>query len=358
MITSVKIATMNYVRELVYNILLYIETIFTKHGIYKIIVLSVGLVHCLYMAVFFVAGFDFMGWVNVGSIVWYSYAFCLTRKEKNKQAFMLTILEVYFHAVLASRFFGGNSLFILPLFGIYMLQFIAFKNILINICVIILSIIALIVAFTHGGSIEIDSDVLYFFIVMNSIIVSVFISFFGIIFSFQGDNIEEIKKKYYSDWLTGLNNRKYVEEKMFKELGGLDSCAVCICDIDNFKSINDTFGHDIGDIVLKIVSNMIKQHASTFSCEVARWGGEEFMLKLNNTNKIITQNFFNNMRKAIEAKYIPEINSNITVTFGVCYVKNPNTYSVQNYFKLSDKLLYDGKKDGKNRVIFKEYKES
>lgn len=356
MLTSVKIFAIEHIRNVIYNILLYIEKMFTRYGIYRVMVFSIGLVHCLYAGVFFATNFTFMGLVNIGSIVWYSYAFYLAKCNKNKQAFMVTILEVYFHAVLASSFFGGGSLFILPLFGIYLLQFIAFKNISTNICILILSVVALIIAFTHGPSVELSNEVLYVFIVMNSIIVSIFISFFGIIFSFQGDNIEEIRKKYYIDWLTGLNNRKYVEEKMFKDIEKLQSCAICICDIDNFKKINDVYGHDVGDIVLKDVVGVMKQHTESFGCEIARWGGEEFMLKLNNSNKIITQNFFENMRKVVELKYIPEIHSSITITLGICYVKNPNIFSIQKYFKLADEMLYEGKNSGKNKVTIKEYK--
>lgn len=354
---DIKTLTVERMCRLIHELLLYIENIFTKHGLCKVIVFSVGIVHCIYASVFFAAGYQLMGLVNIGSIGWYCYAFYLAKNKKNRQAFMATVLEVYFHAVLASSFFGGGSLFILPLFGIYMLQFIAFKNVFTNICIIVLSIVALIVSFAHGPTVYINSDTLYFFIVMNSIIVSVFISFFGIIFSFQGDSIEEIRKKYYIDWLTGLNNRKYVEERMFSNIEECKNLTICICDIDNFKNINDKYGHDVGDVVLKRVAELLKREACSFDCEVARWGGEEFIFKIANANALISQNFFENVRHSVEEKYIQEIKSNITITLGVCYVKSPDPMLINKYFKASDNLLYKGKNSGKNKAVFSVYKD-
>jgi diguanylate cyclase (GGDEF)-like protein len=89
------------------------------------------------------------------------------------------------------------------------------------------------------------------------------------------ENIETIKRQANTDYLTELFNRRYFFETLTPIVKSLVPQTLAMMDIDHFKSVNDNYGHDIGDEVLKIVANLLKEHFPA-PCVVARLGGEEF----------------------------------------------------------------------------------
>ncbi|XPV54933.1 MAG: GGDEF domain-containing protein [Halarcobacter ebronensis] len=120
-----------------------------------------------------------------------------------------------------------------------------------------------------------------------------------------------------------------------------------IFDIDNFKNFNDDFGHNVGDEVLKIISKVllenIREHDS-----VARWGGEEFLVLLPQTDELGAKNVAEKIRKAIESYKRDDIPRQITASFGVTRFKEDDNET--SVLKKADDALYKAKKEGKNRV--------
>ncbi|WP_417326856.1 diguanylate cyclase [Halarcobacter sp.] len=153
------------------------------------------------------------------------------------------------------------------------------------------------------------------------------------------------------DQLTGLFNRQKFNEIFKKEIKREkrynNSLSLIIFDIDNFKNFNDDFGHNVGDEVLKIISKVllenIREHDS-----VARWGGEEFLVLLPQTDELGAKNVAEKIRKAIESYKRDDIPRQITASFGVTRFKEDDNET--SVLKKADDALYKAKKEGKNRV--------
>ena len=166
-------------------------------------------------------------------------------------------------------------------------------------------------------------------------------------FRIANDRLEEISG---TDPLTGLYNRRWLEKNIsicldnYKRYG--IKFSVLILDIDNFKTINDRYGHQKGDKILVNIANILKSTSRT-SDYCARWGGEEFIVILPNTdiNGAITK--AEKLRSEIESTH--EMPAHITCSFGVAG-QDENDESCDGIIKRADSALYNAKDMGKNRV--------
>ncbi len=143
------------------------------------------------------------------------------------------------------------------------------------------------------------------------------------------------------DALTGLSNRRAL--KRVREFSG-----VLMMDIDDFKSVNDTFGHAIGDAVLKKVGSIIKTHtrAKDYPC---RFGGDELCIVFVDCDEEIIRTRAEAIRKSVMASaVIPGSDHEITVSIG--YSFNTETEPLQDVMKEADIALYKSKEEGKNRI--------
>lgn len=156
------------------------------------------------------------------------------------------------------------------------------------------------------------------------------------------------------DYLTGLGNRRFFELALDRELDiaqqGDSPLGLIMIDIDNFKLINDNYGHQIGDEVLKNVSNLIKNHTRgvDISC---RYGGEEFAVILPGTDCLVIRDVAERIRSAVGNSqfFIDKKVLGVTISAGVsCFPKDAVTE--ENLIKTADERLYSAKKTGKNKV--------
>jgi diguanylate cyclase (GGDEF)-like protein len=157
------------------------------------------------------------------------------------------------------------------------------------------------------------------------------------------ENILDLSNK---DFLTGLYNRRYFFIEMDRVFDKNAEKTVCIMDIDHFKRVNDTYGHDGGDAVLKLVARLLKAYVGKKGF-VSRFGGEEFCIYLSEK---VCGEFFEGMRRMIEDSVIDfdGVDIKITASFGVTSVSGK---SVDAMITEADSLLYDAKTSGRNRVI-------
>jgi len=158
----------------------------------------------------------------------------------------------------------------------------------------------------------------------------------------------------FKDYLTGLNNRLYFNEMSKQQLQlakrGNYIFSITFIDIDYFKNINDTYGHDVGDEVLKEVAKSIQKY-SRDSDLVFRFGGEEFIVLMPNTSLKGTIITANKLRLAITKNLMANKQLNLTTSFGVtAYQKSDKT--IEEIVKRSDTLLYQAKEKGRNRVEY------
>jgi len=161
-----------------------------------------------------------------------------------------------------------------------------------------------------------------------------------------------VRKRAYVDKLTNVYNRNYLHE--LEDFVNLDDYIMATLDIDHFKKVNDTYGHDVGDTILKQVSNVITLSIRKKDDIVIRYGGEEFLIlsKIKRDDELSALNVIERIFRHIQENkfYITEKDHiNITVSIGVNLVPHKSrTFS--EAFKLSDIALYNAKNKGRNNI--------
>ncbi len=155
-----------------------------------------------------------------------------------------------------------------------------------------------------------------------------------------------------TDPLTTIYNRGKFEIELNKEINRVmryntESFSLIFFDIDNFKKINDTYGHLRGDYVLKTIATLFKE-SLRITDVFARWGGEEFVIIMSHTALQEAAYVAEKLRQKIEAQDLEDI-GNVTCSFGVSEFVKGDT--VQTLILRVDNLMYEAKKHGKNRVV-------
>jgi diguanylate cyclase (GGDEF)-like protein len=126
---------------------------------------------------------------------------------------------------------------------------------------------------------------------------------------------------------------------------------VAVGDIDNFKVINDTFGHDAGDIVLKTFADVLKRN--TRSSDICgRLGGDEFLMVITHVEQDHVETTVNRFREQFAALSFPLQGQSVRVTasFGVSGVRTKNTEDINTLVRKADQMLYEAKRSGRNLV--------
>lgn len=162
--------------------------------------------------------------------------------------------------------------------------------------------------------------------------------------------LEKVERLANTDHLTQIYNRVFFSQVVAYELDKQSRItlplSLMILDIDHFKNVNDTFGHDVGDAVLKGVSSLVNNNIRKTDT-LARWGGEEFVILMPNTtleNAILVAE---NLRVLIEQTSMPPV-VKLTCSFGLTqYVDEDD---IGCFVKRADEALYTAKQTGRNRV--------
>lgn len=158
-----------------------------------------------------------------------------------------------------------------------------------------------------------------------------------------------------TDHLTQLPNRSHIHWRFDKIVKTHTNLCLVLADIDNFKNINDSYGHLVGDDVLRIISEQLSQNLRKVDV-VGRWGGEEFVMLLPNTTSEQAKIIVERIRKNIEAMSFPISTTSgtfsTTISFGICDFP-VNDRTITDYIDAADKALYQAKNNGRNQsVIF------
>ncbi|MCR4605335.1 MAG: GGDEF domain-containing protein [Eubacterium sp.] len=201
------------------------------------------------------------------------------------------------------------------------------------------------------------------FSIINSILVFLFIFAFILVYAINAYQMQdEMKKRALNDQLTGLTNRRAMHELLdekISKVGPEDNLAIAIFDIDFFKKVNDTYGHDAGDEVLKkFATKLVGVGTSMIGTESARWGGEEFLLVFFPLRKLSMGQFkaeiidiVEKIRRSVSADQVDYKGQRIqiTMTAGVAFYRYGD--DEMKLFKEADELLYYGKENGRNQVV-------
>ena len=168
---------------------------------------------------------------------------------------------------------------------------------------------------------------------------------------------DELQIKAIHDALTGLLNRGAIFEFLIAEKQRSSrrnyDLSVIMIDIDNFKSLNDSYGHIAGDYVLREVASRLQNNCRGYDM-IGRYGGEEFLVVLPETSHKDACMVAERMRKNLEKDPIitDSVTLNVTASFGVSSKNSIDACSVMEFIKVADKGLYEAKANGKNCVRF------
>ncbi|KZL91615.1 diguanylate cyclase [Clostridium magnum] len=167
---------------------------------------------------------------------------------------------------------------------------------------------------------------------------------------------KELKEAACTDFLTGLLNRRHIDQvlkNLFNDCNQ-DTSSLLLMDLDYFKKINDTYGHDQGDIVLKGVAKILKNSIRN-SDTVARYGGEEFIAILPSASKKAAFSIAERIRINIEQKIFNLNGQEIHITISIgsaTLIREENKYQIlEEWIQAADKALYKAKNNGRNLVV-------
>jgi len=162
--------------------------------------------------------------------------------------------------------------------------------------------------------------------------------------------IKKLHLQVHTDMLTGLRNRKYFYAKL-SELKSKAPVSLILIDIDNFKSINDTYGHIAGDLVLQQFAGILQSNTRKNDV-IARWGGEEFAVILPQTNAKEAFKIADRIRRIVENHLFSyeTIICKITVSAGITSTKEAADIGIEQFIKIADGALYKAK-EKKNFIV-------
>lgn len=340
---------------------------------YKLIIYSIGMVHIVLFVLFLSLHIWPMVVFNVGSIVVYLKCIDIIKcgyEHEIIKVFYMTYWEIIIHSFIATICVGwrfGFPQYIIGLipFGYYMCATLLEGRQRYVIAtslglIAALSFIACRSLSLFVGSIfqlELPAFAELLIYIFNSICNFVFLFMVTVIFVWDMQRITlQLRSQNVAldnmasvDPLTGLYNRRSMQDFLDQALKAETDFSLIMCDIDNFKRVNDTYGHDFGDVVLKEIAHIAQKQVSDKGY-VCRWGGEEILIlsndRLDHTCETaecirhdVEEHIFCCRGKALHC----------TLTLGVAGHRVGN--AVEDTIKHADSRLYYGKQNGKNRVV-------
>ena len=213
----------------------------------------------------------------------------------------------------------------------------------------ILIVIMYLVSTAHAAYIgpvyEIDPVYAGIFGLINSLIVIGFLTYYsGLMIRKIIDSDIKLTERANTDRLTHLYNRHYMMKRLGEAYDDDRDHYIAMIDVDNFKQINDKYGHSAGDQVLKKIAAAMSEVCS--DCKVSRWGGEEFLILTDDGTETIEK-----LRKAVEDISLEYEGQEIKVTITAGVEEKDKSVALNKWIVAADEKLYKGKQNGKNIVV-------
>ncbi|MDI1258218.1 GGDEF domain-containing protein [Aquabacterium sp.] len=318
-----------------------------------------GFTHLAFLVLFHVNGIRDMALVNVGSILCYVLTFVLALRHQVTLAWMLITTEVVGHAVLAVYYIGWDSGFHIYIMCVPPVMVVSTLPVWRGKVPVVTGLMALYLWLDYARRdatplFELDRPVLngvHYFTVVTALTILVLLA--GMYYRFVLQSEQQLREMATTDPLTRLRNRRSVLDTSVAEAAKQRRdgrpLSFILCDVDHFKMVNDTHGHQAGDDVLKAVAKILRSGVREVD-HAARWGGEEFLLLLPETASPGAELVANRLREAISELQVPGKDGplKVTMTFGISnlHLNEP----IEQAIARADKALYQGKRGGRNRV--------
>lgn len=169
--------------------------------------------------------------------------------------------------------------------------------------------------------------------------------------------IDRLNKVSTTDALTGLQNRRYLDDRLALTLANCRAIntpvSLIMIDIDHFKQVNDTYGHQHGDVIIQGVANILLSHIRRNSDFAVRYGGEEMLLCFSGVSLAACLAIADRIHKQIQAASFAHNGqqASVTVSMGIGESQVDGTYDKDTLIAIADKRLYEAKKAGRNRIV-------
>ncbi|HFU73921.1 MAG TPA: GGDEF domain-containing protein [Helicobacteraceae bacterium] len=318
------------------------------------------LVHIILIAIFTFYNLIDLAILNIFSTLAWLYGRDLNNDGNQPMAIIFLSAEAIIHAIFAVAILGWQSGF-----QYYLLTALIFNLFRHNITLtqtlglitIFLGTFTTLHFFTADETYTKLTPFMYDFIFYANMLIALTVMCF-ITYTFNQattDAETTITQRANTDYLTGLHTRRSfsddVDGDIKRSLINKKDSVVIMADIDHFKSINDTYGHDSGDKVLKEIAQRLKENLR-FCDKVYRWGGEEFLIVLTNISLEDAKQVAQTLREDVQAAtfIFNDIEVHITMTFGIAPL-NEKHPDINTVIKQADSALYKGKQNGRNCII-------
>ena len=320
-------------------------------------------VHIILLIIFFRTGVKPMAYFNIFSVCFYLMIHLVIAKGWFRAYVISVFLEVLVHMSLAVYFTGWDGNFQVTLIGICILMAYSeyagrtlkvkyLKSMPMWLALMLVYIGLCVLSHFHEAPYSLSPEICFGLQLFWGFVVFVVMISFLLIFVNQTVGAEEfLTKEVGHDQLTGLPNRYFMSDYLnnISDNTGLQGYFAAMLDIDDFKKINDTYGHNGGDYILKELALFMQSGADDFT--LCRWGGEEFLIVGKyggDMNKVF--NKVDALRKRIaDRKFVFEGKEiKVTVTVGLAAYRTGS--NLRAWIGAADQRLYDGKALGKNMV--------
>lgn len=335
---------------------------------YSILQWSTAAVHFALIFIFASVGVYSMTIFNIASTVCYLLCGILVKKERYILFYYITFLEICLHSYTATILVGWELGFPMYIIGIMPVIFYMHfslnesaslrESLLIGLCCLVSFIVCRIISYRIEPVYTISPKASMHIYIFNTLCAFGLLMFFSLFFlreiQFSRSVLEEqnarLDKIAGIDSLTGLYNRRSMDKFLSSALSSGKTFSVIMCDIDDFKKINDTYGHKCGDMVLKEISKIIVSglRDNDFVC---RWGGEEILILVNDTTLKSAAMAAERIRSSIEKLSLESNGHTVRCTITLGAAESSEGSSPEDVISIADSRLYTGKRTGKNRVV-------
>ncbi|MCR4655941.1 MAG: GGDEF domain-containing protein [Lachnospiraceae bacterium] len=336
---------------------------------YYVLTTLVGSTHVIFCLIFFYLKVWPMAVFNIFSPVLYFYVRDLAKKNKAYVIFIYSYAEIVLHGILATYFVGWDTGFAQFIIAVIPFCFFAAYDLtrgrmrflvpsFLGGIASVIYVVCRMVTYRSYPYYELSQEITGLLFVFNSICVFTFMFCFLLLFTYTLNGFETKLKKQNAildyrastDPLTSLLNRRSMRKHLDAAFNSGEKFSVAMCDIDDFKNINDSFGHEAGDLVLKELTGIITDTIPAGN-PICRWGGEEILILFNNCGKEEAADICEEVRQRVADRIIPFYQKTLHVTLTIGVSEHQNAHSIEETIFDADNKLYHGKKNGKDQVV-------
>ena len=346
---------------------------FMVHNSIMITVAVMGLVHATLLLIMAFTGVTPLVQFNILSVIVYLFCVLLCKFGHIMPVFVSILIEVTIYTFISTYYIGIRCATYCFLFSIvpiiiYLGCFL-FKGIMRwhVVMLLVLNFLAFIFLYIRYAQVQpvyelspLSRTILVIFSSFAMIFATIFYNTMYIYASeVEVHNLERKNKQLSADAqedeLTALLNRRGFLPLVETFMDDKKSNHFCIafCDIDNFKRINDSYGHDCGDEVLRHITRLIKREMQ--GCDICRWGGEEIIIFMKDYDLTVAKEKMEYLRKIIETNPTVFFNKRINTTITIGLEENKEIYhEPEDIIRIADERMYYGKQHGKNILIYED----